>query len=82
MLYYVITVKIICGILTIYEIVQLINRFVNEMPYLSNDFCKDLTCAFLSHILAVLFPNVSVALDIILLTIRFIRYIIRKFSSR
>lgn len=82
MLYITVAVKIICEILTINGIIHLTNIFVNEMPYLSNGFYKDLALMIISHILSVILPEISMAIDIILLIIRFIRYIIRKFSSR
>ena len=82
MLYIIAASQITCGILTIHGIVQLVNRFVNEMPHLSNDFYIDLAFMIISHILSVIVPEISMAIDIILLIIRFIRYIIKEFSSR
>lgn len=82
MLYLIAASKITCVILTIHGIVQLVNRFVNEMPHLSNSFYTDLAFMIISHILSVIVPEISMAIDIILLIIRFIRYIIKEFSSR
>nr|DAG13038.1 MAG TPA: hypothetical protein [Caudoviricetes sp.] len=82
MLYLIAASKITCVILTIHGIVQLFNRFVNEMPHLSNGFYTDLAFMIISHILSVIVPEISMAIDIILLIIRFIRYIIKEFSSR
>lgn len=82
MLYIIAASKITCGILTIHGIVQLVNRFVNEMPHLSNGFYTDLAFMIISHILSVIVPEISMAIDILLLIIRFIRYIIKEFSSR
>ena len=82
MLYIVVLVKLFCIIQTIIGIIKITNRFVNEMPHLSNDFYKDFAFWLLSCVLSAFLPKTSMVLDAVLLIATFARYIFKKNSSR